>query len=77
MATHSVILCQDFFAKTEHFLVRMFRLISHQSSMAPFYLHVTVFTKEHVKHANKGELIHRYMKFEPLHEKNFGVPNKD
>ena len=24
---------------------------------AEFYLHVTVFTKEHVKHANKGELI--------------------
>ena len=73
MATQSVILCQGFFVKTEHFLVRMFRLISHQSSMgtpmfvflcffravAPFYLHVTVFTKEHVKHANKGELIYR------------------
>ena len=70
MVTHSVILCQDFFAKTEHFLVRMIRLISHKSSMgtpmfffffravAPFYLHVTVFTKEHVKHANIGELIY-------------------
>ena len=69
---HSVILCQGFFAMTEHFLVRMFRLISHQSSMgtpmfcccfframAPFDLHVTVFTKEHVKHVNKGELIYR------------------
>ena len=28
-------------------------------AVAPFYLHVTVFTKEHVKHANKGELIYR------------------
>ena len=70
---HSVILCQGFFAKTEHFLVRMFRLNCHKSSMVytnvfvvvffvqwlHFYLHVTVFTKEHVKHANKGELIYR------------------
>ena len=28
-------------------------------ALAPFYLHVTVFTKEHVKHTNKGELIYR------------------
>ena len=76
---HSVILCQGFFAKTEHFLVRIFRLIRHQSSVstpmfflfffravAPFYLHVTVFTKEHAKHANKGELVDE---IEPLHEK--------
>ena len=28
-------------------------------AVAPFYLHVTVFTKEHVKHANKGELNYR------------------
>ena len=28
-------------------------------ALAPFYLHVTVFTKEHVKHENKGELIYR------------------
>ena len=65
-------LCQGLFAKTEHFLVRMFR--NHSSvfdgytnvllcffffAVAPFYLHITVFTKEHVKHANKGELIYR------------------
>ena len=28
-------------------------------AVAAFYLHVTVFTKEHEKHANKGELIYR------------------
>ena len=32
---------------------------SYAHTVAPFYLHVTVFTKENVKHANKGELIYR------------------
>ena len=39
--------------------VLLFCFFSYAHTVAPFYLHVTVFTKENVKHANKGELIYR------------------
>ena len=64
-------------------------LISHQSLMgtpmlcccffravAQFYLHVTVFTKEHVKHANKGELNYKEMKLSHCMKKTLVCPTK-
>ena len=67
MATHSVFLCKDRTLSGENVTADQSSVLDGYTNVlllffravAPFYLHVTVFAKEHVKHANKGELIYR------------------